>query len=142
MSIDRSMLWPMFAMVALSFVVLIVMFRRRVAEIRSRGLKLGAIATSRGMAALEDVAPADNFRNLFEMPVLFHAACLMLAVSGGSTPLLLGLAWAYVALRALHSAIQLTHNRVRQRFNAFAASAAVLLAIWILAAVQVARLSP
>jgi len=138
MPIDRTMLWPMFALGMLTFVVLVVMFRQRVAEIRSRRISLGAIATSRGMATLEDVAPADNFRNLFEMPVLFYAVSLTLAVTGARTSWLLGLAWAYVALRVLHSAIQLTHNRVRPRFNAFAASAAVLLAIWVMTAAQIA----
>lgn len=29
-------------------------------------------------STLEDTAPADNFRNLFEVPVLFFAVCLTL----------------------------------------------------------------
>ena len=48
------------------------------------------------------------------------------------------LAWTYVGLRVLHSAIQLNGNRVRWRFNAFAASTAVLLAIWALTAAELA----
>lgn len=142
MRIDHTLLGPMLAMVALTFVVLVAMFRRRVAEIRARRIKLDTIATSRGLGTLEDVAPADNLRNLFEMPVLFYVACLTLAVTGTATPAVLGLTWAYVALRAVHSTIQLTHNRVRLRFYAFAASAAVLLAIWLLAAVRIARMAP
>lgn len=132
------LLWPMVALVALTFVVTVQMYRRRVAEIRARHIPLRSIATSRGMTALEDVAAADNFRNLFEMPVLFYAACLTLTVVGADGPLAAPLAWAYVALRALHSAIQLGGNRVRWRFYAFAASAAVLLAIWVVVAFELA----
>ncbi len=138
MIIDPALLWPMLALVALTFLVMVEMYRRRIAEIRSRRIPLASIATSRGMATLEDVAAADNFRNLFEMPVLFYAACLTLAVLGPGGRLPAMLAWCYVALRVLHSAIHLRSIRVRWRFNAFATSTAVLLALWMVAAVQIA----
>jgi len=48
------------------------------------------------------------------------------------TPLLLGLAWAYVALRLLHSFIHVGYNKVMHRFNVFALSALVLLVMWVL----------
>lgn len=133
---DRAMFWPMFAMAALSFGVTIAMFRRRVAEIRRRRIPLRELATSRGIALLEDNAAADNFRNLFEMPVLFYAACLLVAVARLGSPLLLSLAWAYVGARIAHSAIQLGSNRVRWRFLAFLGSAALLVALWCAAAVS------
>lgn len=138
MTVEATLIWPMLALVALTFVVTVQMYRRRVAEIRARRIPLASIATSRGMTALEDVAAADNLRNLFEMPVLFYVACLTLAVVGADGPLAPALAWAYVALRALHSAIHLGGNRVRWRFYAFAASTAVLLAIWMVIAVELA----
>lgn len=134
MATDRAMLWPMFAMAALSFGVMLALMRRRIGEIRARRIPLRTIATSRGMTALEDVAPADNFRNLFEMPVLFYAACMVVTVAHATTAPLVALAWTYVVLRALHTAIHLGANRVRHRFLAFAASAIVLLALWVLAA--------
>ncbi len=139
MAIDRGVLWPMLAMGLLTFIVLSVLFRRRIAEIRVRRLPLRDIATSRGIAMLEDVAPADNFRNLFELPVLFYVACITLTVTATTTPVLSGLAWGYVALRGWHSAIQLTHNHVRRRFQAFVASALVLLALWLGMAAELSR---
>ena len=111
------------------------MFRRRVAEIRRRRIPLRELATSRGIAQLEDSAAADNYRNLFEMPVLFYAACLLAATARLQSPVLPALAWAYVGARLAHSAIQLGANRVRWRFMAFAASAALLLALWCTVAV-------
>ncbi|HVP08657.1 MAG TPA: hypothetical protein VMT02_03970 [Burkholderiales bacterium] len=41
-----------------------------------------------------------------------------------------GLAWSYVALRLVQSAIHLTYNRVRHRLAAFAASNVVLVMLW------------
>ena len=122
---------PGLAMVALTFVVLGVMFRRRVAQMRRDRIRPQQVATSQQAAALyADVAPADNFRNLFEMPVLFYFALAVAAISGQTGPLVVGLAWVYVAARIAHSVIQCTYNRVMHRFRAFAASVFVLLALW------------
>jgi hypothetical protein len=65
--------------------------------------------------------------NLFELPVLFYALCLALYVTEQVDGVYLGLAWAFVVLRALHSAIQLFYNRVMHRFLAYFAGGLVLL---------------
>lgn len=128
---STTLFLPGLAMVALTFVVLGVMFRRRVAQMRRDRIRPQQVATSQQAAALyADVAPADNFRNLFEMPVLFYFALAVAAISGQTGPLVVGLAWAYVAARIAHSVIQCTYNRVMHRFRAFAASVFVLLALW------------
>ncbi len=129
---STAILLPGLAMVALTFVVLIVMFRRRVAQMKRDRVRPQQVATSQQAAALyADVAPADNFRNLFEMPVLFYFALAVAAITGQTgRPWVLGLAWAYVAARIVHSIIQCTYNRVMHRFRAFAASVFVLLALW------------
>jgi hypothetical protein len=41
-------------------------------------------------------------------------------------------AWAYVRLRALHSAIHLTYNNVVHRLTAFALSNVVLAVFWLM----------
>jgi hypothetical protein len=131
---SREMLWPMFAMAALTYAVAVEAFRRRIAEIRARRIALRDLATSRGRARLEDVAAADNYSNLLEMPVLFYALCLLVAATGTATAPSVALAWGYVTLRTLHSAIHLGSNHVRHRFLAFAASTLVLAASWLVAA--------
>ncbi len=131
----RALLWPMVAMAALTFVVAVVMYRRRIAEIRAKRIRPQSLASAVAMATeLEDTAAADNFRNLFEAPVLFYAASLLAYAIGASSPALVALLWAYVALRVVHSVIHCTSNRVIRRFQAFAASLAVLLAIWVVVA--------
>jgi hypothetical protein len=79
---------------------------------------------------------SDNLMNLFEMPVLFYAAVLTAYTAGATGSLVLGLAWAYVALRALHSVIHVVYNRVVHRFLAYVTSSVVLFVLWGVIAVQ------
>jgi hypothetical protein len=79
-----------------------------------------------------DVAVANrNFMNLLEAPVLFYVLCLCLYVTGHVTTVTLSLAWAYVGLRCVHSAIHLAYNRILYRFGAYAASCVVLAVMWL-----------
>jgi hypothetical protein len=89
---EHAILWPMVGQVGLVALVWLRMYRTRLGEMRSRKISPQAVKTSRLAAtALEDVAAADNFRNLFEVPVLFFAVCLALAV-GADWPIQV-LAW-------------------------------------------------
>lgn len=69
--------------------------------------------------------------NLLELPILFYVASLMFYVSGQVTPLVLGIAWTYVALRIAHSAVHLTYNKVMHRLIPFALSNLVLTVYWV-----------
>jgi hypothetical protein len=57
--------------------------------------------------------------------------CIALAANGGSTPGFVAAAWAYVGLRALHSLIHVTYNRVVHRFLVYVASTLLLFGMWI-----------
>jgi len=127
----HAILLPGLALVVQTFVVLAVMFRRRVAQMKRDHVRPQQVATSQQAAALyADVAPADNFRNLFEMPLLFYFALAVADMTGQTGMWVQGLAWAYVAARMVHSIIQCTYNRVMHRFRAFATSVFVLAALW------------
>jgi len=56
----------------------------------------------------------------------------MYYVAGRVDQTALVVAWSYVALRAVHSAIHLTYNNVIHRLTAFALSNVVLMAFWVL----------
>ena len=80
--------------------------------------------------------PNRNYMNLLELPVLFYVACLLLFATGGASSAALGCAWAYVGLRIVHSGIHLTYNHVLHRLAVFALSNVVLVALWVLAGLQ------
>ncbi|MBS0359770.1 MAG: MAPEG family protein, partial [Proteobacteria bacterium] len=66
-----------------------------------------------------------------ELPLLFYVASLMFFVTGKVDGLVLAVAWTYVALRVIHSAIHLTYNKVMHRLTPFAISNFVLMAYWV-----------
>jgi hypothetical protein len=80
---------------------------------------------------------ADNYNHLMEQPTIFYATALALAVAGQGTGLNAWLAWAYVALRVIHSLVQATSNVIMLRFSIFMISSLVLLALAIRAATAV-----
>jgi len=135
----RLILWPMIALAAITFLVAARMYVVRIGEMRKRRIAPQSIATSRAAAEqLEATGSADNFRNLFELPVLFYALCVALYVTDLVSAPQLGLAWLFVVLRGVHSAIHATYNRVMDRFKAYLAGMLCLALMWILFAIQLA----
>ena len=123
---------PCAAMVGVTALVWVKLYADRLGEMRKRGIAPQAVATAREAAGqLQRTQAAENFRNLFEVPVLFYLLCVALAVSGATTPGFVTAAWGYVALRALHSLIHVTYNRVVHRFLAYVASTVLLFGMWI-----------
>ena len=80
---------------------------------------------------------ADNYNHLMEQPTLFYATALVLAFVGADDGLNLWLAWAYVALRVVHSLWQALSHVIIVRFSIFMAASLVLLALAIRAAMAV-----
>ena len=135
--LSKSVFLPALAMVALTLAVTVRMFLERVRQIRAERIPFREIPSGSQMATrFADTRAADNYRNLFEAPVLFYLALVVAALGGQATPLVLGLAWAYVAFRVLHSWIHCTYNRVKHRFYAFAASTLVLVVLWAVLATR------
>jgi hypothetical protein len=126
-----AIFFPALAMVALTIVVWFQMYVRRVAEMKRERIHPQKVATSVQMAArLVDTRAADNFRNLFELPVLFYVALLVLHAIDHVTPMTLVLAWLFVGLRIIHSVIHCGYNRVYHRFYAYFAGGIVLWLLW------------
>ena len=86
---------------------------------------------------LENILPpqvqwkAHNYNHLMEQPTVFYAVSIALAVGGLGGGLNAQIAWAYVALRIVHSLIQVTVNRVMWRFLVFALASLALFALCV-----------
>ena len=122
-------LQPMLAMMVLTAIVWFVLYARRLPAMREVGVSSQEYTTPDKGAALlpESVSyPAHNFRNLFELPVLFYALCLYLFVTETAENADLMAAWAFVGFRALHSLIHSTVNIVIARFLAYLAATVAL----------------
>ena len=127
----RDLLLPAFAIAGLTFVVMGRMGVERLGQLARERIHPQAVATSAQMAArIKDSRAADNFRNLFELPVLFYLAIFIGVQQALASPLTVGLAWAFVALRVVHSAIHCSYNKVRHRFLAYITGGLVLVLLW------------
>jgi len=135
-----SLVYPMLAMVLLTFAVLVVLFRSRVRMVREGLAPVSYFRTFQGSVETPEYSakPNRHFANLFEAPVLFYAGCLAAMVTGVTGTWVVALAWAYVAMRYAHAFIHLGGNRVRHRMRAYFVSWICLLALWITVAVGVA----
>jgi len=133
-------LLPAVGMVLVTAAVWVRLYFERIGEMRQGRISAGQLATSRQAAAvLQNVTSADNLRNLFEIPVLFYTLCLALLVTKLGTPVTLAGCWLYVILRATHSAIHCSYNRVMHRFYVYAVSTALLFMLWAVLAVGLLR---
>ena len=135
-----AILLPCFAMVVITAIVWVKLYIDRLGEMRARNILPQSLADSRAAAgALANIAAADNFRNLFEIPVLFYALCAALATGSTVSPGFVYAAWAFVALRAVHSYVHLTYNQVTHRFAAYALSTLIVFVMWVAFGVQLLR---
>ena len=118
-------------LVLLALTVGVRMFYVRIGEMRERRLHPQAAANALQVAQrLQNVQTSDNFKNLFEVPVLFYTlVAVALAVDQVPGWLVAG-AWLFVLLRYVHSAIHCSYNQVMHRFAVFGLSLAVLSALW------------
>ena len=128
-----GILLPTFALVALVFIVWLVLFVQRFGHIKRNPPRKEDFDT--GEAAMRYFGPvempANNLRNLFEMPVLFFALVPLLMITHHANHLQVLLAWIYVVLRVLHSFIHIVVRRVQTRFMVYLLSCIVLSVMWI-----------
>ncbi|AVQ00184.1 hypothetical protein C7S18_18650 [Ahniella affigens] len=125
----HSIFWPGFALAAITFVVWIRMYTDRVGEMKAKRIHPQKVA-SRVQAAqlLSNTKALDHYSNLFETPVLFYFTLVVIAVAKLDQSVLLPMAWAFVAARAIHAFIHVTYNKVWHRFYAFLISC---IALWL-----------
>lgn len=128
------MLYPMFAMVVLTFIIFSINFYWRVSSVRNRTVHIRYYKLQKGNDDIPPhiVAGGRQMSHLFETPVLFYVAGVLAIVLGLEGALMIALAWAYVASRVVHAVIQMSYNNVLHRLVAFQVSFLLLLAMWVL----------
>ena len=136
---NLNLIYPMAAMVLLSWVVLIAMFRRRVRAVRSGETSAAYYKTyQEGREPREIAQFSRHFINLFESPTLFYAACISGLVTGLYPALLVALAWLYVLLRHVHAWVHTGKNKIPARLKVYFTSWLVLLGMWLALVIGVA----
>ena len=137
-----DILRPMVVLIAWTLVMLGWMLATRLPAMKAAGVDLRTLVGTKGSDADRSLPPqaqwkVHNYNHLMEQPTLFYAVCTVLALSGSGDGPNAWIAWAYVGLRIVHSLIQATSNRVRDRFVVFVLSSLTLVALTLHAALAV-----
>jgi hypothetical protein len=130
---QRAIFGPVFATMLLTIVVWVYMYIRRIRFITANRISPQDLAVPGALARLTPPGvsnPSDNLKNLFEVPVIFYALALYLFSVREVDATYLAAAWAFVALRVVHSAVHCTVNIVLVRFYAYLLST---IAVWVMA---------
>lgn len=138
---DYRLIYPMFAMVLLSFVVLVLLFRTRTRSVASGAVKASYYKTYQGDTEPESAHKLTrHFSNLFEAPTLYYVACLAGLTMHVAELAFLILAWVYVLARIIHAYIHIGRNKIYPRIYAYFSSWIILLAMWGYLALRAAAL--
>jgi hypothetical protein len=124
----NTLIAPVMALVAWSLVIWLWMYIRRIPAMNKAGLKPQDAAHPGSLDVLPPGvrAGADNYNHLMEQPTIFYATALAIQVAGHVDGWALHLAWLYVALRVVHSLVQVSVNAVTLRFLVFSLSTITL----------------
>jgi len=123
--------YPVAVLVFWTMLVLLHLGLSRMQAVRRKEIAPAYFRAYRGDAPERLVILERHYRNLLELPLLFYSGALIAYVTGGVDGWILAFAWAFVALRLLHSMSHLGGNRVRIRFRLFLAGFAVLAVFWL-----------
>lgn len=133
-----DILYPAVAMALMTILLIFGLGFRRFAAVRTRMVNHRYYQTY----DISDGEPVSlrrhtrNVQNLFEAPPLFYAALIMIYVAGRIDQAMIIAAWAYVALRVVHSCIHMSYNKLPHRFLVYGSSMLVLLFLWIKLAIS------
>lgn len=134
-SAGQSMLHAIVAMGLLSLAMFVWMYATRLPAFTKAGIDPQQAmhpGTYHDRIPSEVRRVADNYNHLFEAPTLFYAISIAIVLLNLADGLHVICAWAYVSLRAAHSIVQATVNRVVLRFSLFALS-------WVAMGVMIVR---
>ena len=127
---------PAAVLVLWTLVVLLWMTATRFPAFAKAGLTIGKAERGSRYVDVESVLPAKvnwkshNYTHLMEQPTIFYAVVAILALAGEGSGINASIAWAYVAIRVVHSIWQSTVNIISVRVTLFTLST---LCLWVLA---------
>jgi hypothetical protein len=126
--LTHSLLTPMLALVVWTLVMTVWMYATRIPAIQRAGINPNDARepTSLDPLPLTVRQVGYNLNNLMEQPTIFYALVVYTYLAGQQNGLNLALAWAYVAVRVVHSLVQATVNIVLVRFSIFMLGTLVL----------------
>lgn len=128
---------PVLALIIWSLIIWGLLYARRLPILKDADLSADSAKSPDGawknQLPLKVQAPAHNYNHLMEQPTIFYALMFFLFLTEKHSGTALGLGWAYVALRIIHSLIQINAGAIKFRFIVFSLSTFCLMGMIVTA---------
>jgi hypothetical protein len=133
----QMVLLPVFALIGLTFALLLGTFVARTKSIVSRQTRIKDIALGQSNWPPRVTQIGNCFRNQFELPVLFYVLVALALPLRHMDLVMVLLSWVFVVARFAHAGVFVTSNDVRRRGPVWLAGALVLMAMWLYFALRI-----
>lgn len=125
---------PMIALIILTFFVWCLMYYRRLSYVLKNKIHANKLETpEQCQSVLPEYVnkPSNNFKNLFEVPVVFYVLSSIAIITNSADNTIIYLAWAFVFARIIHSIFHCYSKSVMARFYMYLLSSIIL---WLMLA--------
>ncbi len=117
---------PVLALIIWSLIIWVILYARRIPILKGADLSADSAKSPDGdwknQLPLKIQAPAHNYNHLMEQPTIFYALMFFLFLAEKVSAAAFVLGWVYVALRIIHSLIQINAGAIKLRFAVFSLS--------------------
>lgn len=131
-----AFLAPVLALIIWTLLIWVLMYARRIPAMQAARIHPDTAKSPDGAwkekLPLSVQASAHNYNHLLEQPTIFYALMFYITLTAQMSAPIFYAAWAYVALRVLHSFIQVSSGKVMLRFAVFSLSTLALIAMVIM----------
>ncbi|MGH6864929.1 MAG: MAPEG family protein [Methyloceanibacter sp.] len=138
----QAILLPMFAMVALAFVLLFWTLLLRLRVLRRGEVSPHQVALREQAWPPYVIQIGNAFHNQLELPMLFYVAVLLALITRTLDVVLYVLMWMFVISRYLHTFIHASYNRLDHRTAVFMLGAIALALMWIIVIARIYLFPP
>jgi len=126
-----EILYPVLAHMFLVVFLFIPLIMRKSQAVKNKAVDLKETALNNQAWTSDVKKVSNNIANQFEIPVLFYALCMVIALTDNVGVLNTALAWGFVALRYVHTYVHIGSNFVPLRMRIFALSLVIVLVMLI-----------
>lgn len=126
------MFYPMLLMVLLTFIVGLITMKNRIASVKSGTVSAKYFKLMEGQEVPEIITKTTrSFNNMFEVPVLFYAGCILYISLDIQSLIGLVFAWSFVLMRYIHAYVHLTYNHLIHRMLSFWLAFLSAVGLWL-----------
>ena len=131
-----AFLAPVLALIIWTLLIWALMYARRIPAMQAAKIDPESAKSPDGnwkdQLPLSVQASAHNYNHLLEQPTIFYALMFYITLTAQMSTPIYYVAWGYVALRVLHSFVQVSSGKVMLRFTLFSLSTMALIAMVVL----------